>query len=360
MVRRGQKTRWLPQSVGQGMLIVAVGCGAAAACSEALGEDPLLAEGRVQYDQYCALCHGTSGEGYQSDQANALSNQQFLAIATDELLRSGTARGRPGTPMSPYGDVKGGPLTAYQVDAVVAYIRSWQTVPSQDVHVLEVDGSLQRALPLYEFYCAECHGIDGGGHQYMSLNNPEFLAVVSDGFLREATAKGREGTEMPGFDRELTAQGIDDLVVLMRSWETPVDDTPYQPPSKDLGEVFINPGGPEPPFEPEGRFQGVDDVKQAIDDGCELALLDARPPSAYVQSHITGARSVPSYLAAEYLDQLPKDHWYITYCACPHSISGELLDFLKANGYPKVKVLDEGFLVWADRGYPTTSGPNPY
>jgi cytochrome c oxidase cbb3-type subunit 3/ubiquinol-cytochrome c reductase cytochrome c subunit len=320
----------------------------------------VLAEGRAHYEAYCSLCHGTEGEGYRSDMANALGNQQFLAAATDELLQTGTARGRPGTPMSPYGAERGGPLSAEQVASIVAYIRSWQERPSVRVHDDVVEGSKPRGEPLYEFHCARCHGPAGEGDGYVSLNNPEFLTVVSDGYLRYATAKGRDHTVMPAFDRELTAQGIDDLVVLMRSWERAPDATPYEPPSKDLGELFINPGGPEPPFAPAGRFVGVDAVHQAIEDGQQLALLDARPPSSYVISHITGSVSVPAYEGEQFLAQLPLDRWYIAYCGCPHSISGQLYDLLVAAGYPKVKVLDEGFFVWQDRGYPTTSGPEPY
>ena len=66
------------------------------------------------------------------------------------------------------------------------------------------------------------------------------------------------------------------------------------------------------------------------------------------------------YGREQFLAQLPLDRWYVAYCGCPHSISGQLYDLLIAAGYPKVKVLDEGFFVWQDRGYPTTSGPEPY
>lgn len=343
-----------------GLLVAASACAfGAASCDDEAAADP-LASGRQHYEAYCALCHGAQGEGYRSDMANALGNQQFLAAATDELLRSGTARGRPGTPMSPYGVERGGPLDAAAVDAVVAYIRSWQSLPSVDIHGQAVAGVVQRGEPLWEFHCARCHGEAGEGDRYISVANPEFLAVASDGFLRYATAEGRDGTEMPAFERDLTAQGIDDLVALMRSWQRAPEDTPYVPPSHDLGEVFINPGGPEPPFEPAGRFIGVDEVYEAIQAGQELALLDARPPSSYVLDHISGAVSVPAYEAEQFLDQLPSDHWYVAYCGCPHSISGQLYDLLVSRGYPKVKVLDEGFFVWQERGYPTTTGPTPY
>ena len=75
---------------------------------------------------------------------------------------------------------------APQVDAVVAYLRSWQRQPSVDVHDEEVQGVVGRGEPLYEFHCARCHGATGEGERYVSVSNPEFLAVASDGFLRFA------------------------------------------------------------------------------------------------------------------------------------------------------------------------------
>jgi rhodanese-related sulfurtransferase len=38
---------------------------------------------------------------------------------------------------------------------------------------------------------------------------------------------------------------------------------------------------------------------------------------------------------------------------------GQLADTLFANGFTKVTILDEGFFVWRDRGYPVRSGPTP-
>jgi cytochrome c oxidase cbb3-type subunit 3 len=353
---RRSRSRW--RAAG---LVASLGASAlsAAACASEK-QDPWLAQGSALYDRYCALCHGQSGEGYRSDMANALSNQQFLATASDLLLRSGTARGRPGTPMSAWGISRGGPLSSAEIYAVARWIRNWQTEPSIPVESIHVEGSAERAVPQWDVRCATCHGARGQGGTYMSVSNPEFLAVAGDGFLRWAVARGRDGTAMVGYDTLLTAQNIDDLVVLMRSWRTDVDDSPFVPPSHDLGDVFINLGGPEPPWELAGRFIGVDLVKQAIDDGQEVALLDARPQSDYVQAHISGAVSVPFYDAESYLDQLPPDRWYVSYCGCPHSISGQLYDLLAARGYSRLKVLDEGFFVWQERGYPVTTGPAPY
>ena len=59
----------------------------------------------------------------------------------------------------------------------------------------------------------------------------------------------------------------------------------------------------------------------------------------------------------EALGKLPKDHWVVTYCACPHAISGQAADRLRKAGFQKVGVLDEGFPYWKEQGYPTLQGP---
>ena len=182
--------------------IILVGAAAAlgaAACADD-AEDPWIAQGSALYDRYCALCHGKSGEGYRSDMADALSNQQFLSTASDLLLRTGIARGRPGTPMSGWGSARGGPLSNADVYALGRWIRTWQTTPSIPVDGIHVEGSIDRAKPQWDVRCATCHGAEGQGATYMSVANPEFLAVANEGFLRWAIAQGRSGTVMVGGD----------------------------------------------------------------------------------------------------------------------------------------------------------------
>jgi len=49
----------------------------------------------------------------------------------------------------------------------------------------------------------------------------------------------------------------------------------------------------------------------------------------------------------------------VAYCGCPHAASGALADRLIKHGYEDVKVLDEGYYVWHDKGYPVAPGPTP-
>lgn len=328
-------------------------------CDDA-GPSADVRAGKALYGKYCALCHGDNGEGYRADAANALTNPEFLATVSDEFLRRGTAHGRPGTPMSAWSQARGGPLTDAEIDQIVAWLRSHQRQPAVDWSTVKVGpGEAERGLAAWAVECAGCHGESGGGKPYMSVNNPEFLDAVDDRFLRRVVAHGRPGTPMPGFTGVLSEQHIDDLVALMRAWQKPTSQAAVELPELPTQPV-LNPQGPPPAFAAQsGRFVPAADVKAALEGKARLLLLDARPAGDYPQFHLPGAVSVPFYSAAAVLDQLPKDVWTVTYCACPHAESGILADALLAKGHPHVRVLDEGILHWKAQGWPLHTGPLP-
>jgi cytochrome c oxidase cbb3-type subunit 3/ubiquinol-cytochrome c reductase cytochrome c subunit len=192
---------------------------------------------------------------------------------------------------------------------------------------------------------------------FMTIANPEFLAAVSDGYLRHAIREGRPGTPMLGFAGQLTDQTIDDLVALIRSWQVdPTQVAAAKPVWPD--ELAQNPEGDDPEL-PEGRFVKVDELNAALSGGKKLIIADARAPTDYVTKHIAGAVSVPFYDAELYVDKLPKDVSIVAYCGCPHAASGALVDSLERSGFTRAKVLDEGYFVWVERGYPLNEGPNP-
>ncbi len=316
--------------------------------------------GRASYQRFCGFCHGVDGEGYVADSANALASPEFIRTASDELLRTATIRGRPGTPMSGWGDEVGGPLSPTQVDDVVAFLRTWQSAPPIELEPWTAVGSVFRGEATWRARCAECHGERGEGGTDASVSNPWFLSVVGDEFLRYAVEHGRTDTPMEGYVDELTPQAIEDLVTLIRSWEEPATTQPVELDQPPLSEAAVNPGGPTPDFtRREGRFVPVDDVAAAVAEGATMVLVDARPAGDYVASHISGAVSVPFFEAAAVAEELDPDLWVITYCGCPHAESGLAADAFIAAGLERVAVLDEGFFVWEERGHPVTSGPAP-
>ncbi len=292
-----------------------------------------------------------------ADNANALAHPEFLATVTDDHLRRAIARGRPGTTMSAWGHAYGGPLDDTAVNNVVAFLRTWQEQPTNSVHTRTVVGEIARGEAVYDAQCKDCHGARGVGGQYMTVANPEFLFTASDGFIRHAIEKGRVGTPMAAYGDSIPAQQIDDLVVLIRSWQrAPSDVTPVAPDPN--APAVLNPTGPEPMLG-DGRYVGVDVVKRELDRGVKIVLIDARPPTDYVFEHIAGAISVPFYEVDKHLSRLPKDVWIVAYCACPHAESGSAIDALARNGYTMGKVLDEGVAVWKARGYPMRGGAEP-
>jgi len=81
---------------------------------------------------------------------------------------------------------------------------------------------------LYTQNCAGCHGVGGRLGAARSLNDPLYLAFVTDDAMRQAISKGRAGTTMPAFSEQagghLTDQQIELLVTGMRSrWSKPDD-----------------------------------------------------------------------------------------------------------------------------------------
>lgn len=329
------------------------------------GFDPSLVEARALYASRCALCHGDKGQGFAADGANALASPEWLSIASDELIRSGIARGRveEGTPMPAFGINHNGTLNDAQIDGLVRLIRSWETLPKVDLSTIAVPpGKAGRGEAVYQLEnCGRCHGNRGQGatrtNGFMSINDPDFLAHASDAYLYRTLVDGRPGTVMPSY-RHLDQQQLGDLVALIRSWQRPVNDEPIPKPDNDIENAVLNPAGAAPQFVlRDNKYVSVDQVNQQIfEENRKAVIFDAREPSDWIRHRIRGARNIPFYDAEAYLARIPKDTFIITYCGCPHAASGALADKLRASGFPNVAVLDEGFWIWDDKGYPTARG----
>jgi cytochrome c oxidase cbb3-type subunit 3/ubiquinol-cytochrome c reductase cytochrome c subunit len=318
--------------------------------------------GQQLYTRMCAVCHGSEGQGYAADQAPALSRPRFLESATDEYIRKAIADGRRGTTMSAWSIFRSGPLREVDISAIVAFIRTWQHEPHAALDDSTTSGDAARGGEVFDRECTRCHGPRGVGGPYVHVGGPELLATASNGFLRDAIVDGRPGTAMPSFKRGLGETGIEDVIALLRSWQsTAAAQLPPPSPAKiPLGPVPMHPFGPEPVgFHVHPEMTHADVVKAQLDRGARMGLLDARTPSDYFINHIAGAVSTPFYEPDVFISALPKDAWLICYCACPHAESTQLAMKLVAKGFTKVTVLDEGFNVWLARKYPTRSGMDP-
>ena len=320
------------------------------------------ANGHALYKKYCALCHGRLGQGYAADNANALSHPDFLRTASDAFLLAAIEQGRPGTAMAAYAERFAGPLSPTQSQHIISFLRSLQKEPNLGLSQEPIRGNANHARSIYADECADCHGDSGQGKTALSLNNPVFLASANDSFLRYAIHKGRPGTPMPGFGERLSHNAINDLTALIRSWQRPVVGRPMGAAPSPTAQLVIHPEGQAPSFPPlrQGRFLPALAVKAAYDAGSKMVILDARPLSDWQISHLPGSISAPYYDIDKIVPKLPRDGtWILSYCGCPHAASGKVMDALRKRGFKNTAVIDEGFFVWKDRGYPVETGAGP-
>ena len=315
--------------------------------------DDQFAVGALAFARYCAVCHGADAKGYVADHAPSLVSATFLESASDEFIARGIREGRPGTAMAPYAKGRGGPLDEDELAAVVAFLRSFGPgrVRLPGTAVL---GDPTRGEAVYAANCKACHGTRTDRGFAVHLGNAALLSAGNDAFLRYAVVHGRPGTPMPPFEGTLRETELDDVVATLRTWavrEPARPATAREPPP--LEHVVINPTGKDPHLElRQDRFVPIEDVKRALDAKERMVIIDARAASDWFTMHIPGSISVPYYLLSR-LDTLPRDDtWIVAYCACPHHVSGVVVDELRKRGYRHTAVLDEGILEWKKRGYP--------
>lgn len=97
--------------------------------------------GREIFAAHCARCHGADGESGEGMVGPAIGNPALLALAPDAFLRYAIENGRDGTEMAAFAGI----LSADDIDAVTAYLRSLETRWTAEATVL-------RPLPGAEDY----------------------------------------------------------------------------------------------------------------------------------------------------------------------------------------------------------------
>lgn len=344
-------------------LLVAAACGSGSASPPAQSVAP---DGAQLYVKLCAPCHGADATGYKADHAPSLVSKTFLESASDEFLRRGIVYGRPGTAMAGYGKQSGGPLDDAQVAKLVTWLRGHGPKPVPMPASSTADATAGEAL--YAQNCKTCHGNRETRGEGVYLANPRFLEAATDSFLRWAIVYGRPGTKMESWQGKLTAPQIDDIVAYVRSLGRPPAIAALPPPTGHE-PVVLNPTGKPPKLElradpcpggsactPDPRYVSAAQVKQALDEQRRIVIIDARPASDWMHVHIVGAVSIP-YHDLERLGEIPNDAWVVAYCACPHHLSGIVVDELRKRGHAHAAVLDEGILEWHRRGYPVVAAP---
>jgi cytochrome c oxidase cbb3-type subunit 3/ubiquinol-cytochrome c reductase cytochrome c subunit len=234
-------------------------------------------------------------------------------------------------------------------------------------------GNVVTGAGIYAKRCASCHGDATTRGETVSLGNPALQAVATAAFLRHAIVHGRPGTKMEAFAGALSDEEIDGVVSYVRTLGNAATEAARLPEPTGNEPMVINPKGKAPSFtlradpcppglpagapscKPDPRFVSVEQVARAVAAHQRLVILDARAASEWRQVHIAGAVSVP-YFNLKRLDELPRDGtWIIAYCACPHHLSGLVVDELRKRGYTHTAVLDEGINEWHRRGHPVVA-----
>jgi cytochrome c oxidase cbb3-type subunit III len=80
------------------------------------------ARGEIAFGTYCASCHGSEGHG---SKASAISNDSFLALVSDQGLRTLVITGRPELGAPDWrANVSGKPMSDQEITDVVAWLAS--------------------------------------------------------------------------------------------------------------------------------------------------------------------------------------------------------------------------------------------
>jgi cytochrome c oxidase cbb3-type subunit 3 len=82
-----------------------------------------IAHGEIAFGSYCASCHGTGGRG--TAKGSAITNDSFLALVSDQGLRTIVITGRPELGAPDWrGNVPGKPMSDQEITDVVAWLAS--------------------------------------------------------------------------------------------------------------------------------------------------------------------------------------------------------------------------------------------
>jgi mono/diheme cytochrome c family protein len=87
--------------------------------------------GQTAYTSYCESCHGTDGRG--GPKGSAITNDSFLALVSDQGLRTIVIAGRPELGAPDWrGNVRGKPMSDQEVTDIIAWLASRRVeVPGQ-------------------------------------------------------------------------------------------------------------------------------------------------------------------------------------------------------------------------------------
>ena len=200
-------------------------------------EGTSLEAGQALFSDNCSPCHGDFGEGGPNparpgDIIAPISTSEYLKTRDDFTLRAVINQGQPNFGMSPFGSTFGGPLESDEIDAIVTYMRSWETNPPvelpPEVSTVQVDLSAEE---IYIELCAQCHGREGEGGIGPAYD-AVFQSSNTDQEIFDAINIGHPATAMIGWGEILSSEQIQQLVAYIRTLKPPaVQQTPATNPT---------------------------------------------------------------------------------------------------------------------------------
>jgi mono/diheme cytochrome c family protein len=203
--------------------------------------------GQELFAQNCAPCHGDFGEGganpaRQGDVIAPISSAEYLKTRDDFTLRAIIAQGQPNFGMAPFGNAFGGSLDDDEIDAIVAYMRTWEQNPPVEIPPeVSVGEQALTGEEIYAEVCAQCHGLSGEGLVGPSLADPEFQSQNSDQDIFDTINLGHEATAMIGWGDVFSADQIQELVDYIRQFEPlaaePTSEAEEQPTATPTPET---------------------------------------------------------------------------------------------------------------------------
>jgi len=132
-------------------------------------------------------------------------------------LRAIISQGQPTFGMSPFGEAYGGPLSPDEIDALVAFVRGWQTNPPVTLPPeLPTTSTAVDGKQIFADVCSQCHGPDGEGIVGPSLRDPSFQTANTDQQIYDTINLGHPATTMIGWGEILSADQIQQLVEYIR------------------------------------------------------------------------------------------------------------------------------------------------
>jgi mono/diheme cytochrome c family protein len=153
-----------------------------------------VAAGQALYTEQCAKCHGVEGEGGEVKDVEgltgtylkAINSEDYLYTRTDETTYNIIDYGQPNLGMPAFGLANGGQLNSQQINAIVAFVRSWddRTVTEEEkgtTPVLaagEIPDYETHVAPIFKRRCSACHREGQAKNNYIVT---DYQSVMTSG-----------------------------------------------------------------------------------------------------------------------------------------------------------------------------------